>query len=74
MDIQLQEDGVEVVSPQPWVVRHAETHLEELIRAELAQDPLATPDQIVERLAQKHVEVAGTYVATLLAKRRQGGQ
>jgi hypothetical protein len=74
MDIQLHEDGVEVVSPQPWVVRHSETHLEELIRGELAHDPQATPDQIVERLAHKQVEVAGTYVASLLGKWRQGEQ
>lgn len=72
MDIQLQ-DGVEVVSPQPWVARHADTPLEELIRAEYTRDPQVTPDQIVERLAGKQVEVAGTFVAALLARWRQAG-
>lgn len=69
MDIQLR-DLNDQVSPQPWIVRHANLPLEELIRADWQQHPNATPDEIVQRLAQQGIQASGTYVATLLAKWR----
>ena len=71
MDIAL-PDLNQQVSPQPWLLRHSQLHLEELIRADLEQHPQATPDEVVGRLAQQDIEVSGTYVAAFMAKTQAG--
>lgn len=73
MDI-MQSDIREPVSPQPWVLHHDSQPLEQLIMSEIQSTPQVTPDQIVERLAKKDVQVSGVYVAALIAKLRANPQ
>lgn len=60
----------EQVSPAPWYPPSHESSLGTIVQSELAQQPTATPDEVVDRLAKQGIHVPGTFVATYMAKQR----